>query len=116
MSLIHRDITESIIGAFYEVYYALGYGFLERPYSNALVVELGLPGHNVQREIRVPVRYKGVVVGRYQIDIAVDGNVLVEIKSGQSITNADHRQLLNYLQCADMEVGLLLHFGHTPKF
>ena len=116
MTLLHQPITESILGAFYEVYYALGYGFLERPYANALVVELRLRGHHVQREIRVPVRYKGVVVGRYQIDIVVDEKVLVEVKSGPTITNADHRQLLNYLQCTEMEVGLLLHFGRAPRF
>jgi len=105
-----------VIGAFYDVYNAMGYGFLEGTYLNALEAELTARGHEVAREVAVVIRYKGKPVGLQRIDMIVDGGVVVEVKSTERLAQSGHRQLLSYLAASDLEVGLLLHFGPEAKF
>jgi GxxExxY protein len=114
--LLESDVTERLLGAFFEVYRDLGFGFLEAIYSSALAVELDRRGMEVQREVPVEVVYAGVPVGRYRIDMVVERKVVVEIKATKTIGLAEQRQLLNYLKATDFEVGLLLHFGPNPGF
>lgn len=114
--LIEERLTRSVIGAFYEVYNTLGYGFLEHLYVLALEIELRARGHQVAREIGVPVFYKGIELGRQRLDMIVDERLVVEIKSTFELAKAAHRQLRNYLQATKLEVGLLLHFGPEAKF
>ena len=114
--LIQEALTRSVIGAFYEVYNTLGYGFLEHVYSLALERELIARGHRVGREVGVIVYYKGVELTYQRIDMLVDDVLVVENKSTQDIPKANLRQLQNYLRATSLEVGLLLHFGITPKF
>src|SRR3954454_14559888 len=78
--LLHRDITERIIGSAFEVYNELGYGFLERVYERSMQVELIKRGSKAEIENRIQVQYKQVVVGDYDSDLIVDGCVLVELK------------------------------------
>lgn len=113
--LLHADITQAIIDAFFAVYNKLGYGFLENVYCGALITELRRRGHSVAREVLVPVFYDGVVVARYRMDLVVDDCVVVEVKSTEVLNPNDRRQLLNYLRARPLEVGLLLHFGPRPK-
>jgi GxxExxY protein len=114
--LLASDVTERIIGAFFEVYRDLGYGFLESVYTNAVAVELGRSGMAVSREAPVEVVYCGVPVGHFRLDMVVENTVIVEVKASKALTDGDERQLLNYLRATDFEVGLLLHFGPTPRF
>jgi GxxExxY protein len=114
--LIHQRLTCSIIGAFYEVYNTLGYGFLEHLYVLALERELLARGHGVGREVWVPVRYKGEELGKQRLDLLVDDLVVVEAKSSHALPVAASRQLYNYLRATNLEVGLLLHFGPDPHF
>ena len=114
--LIEEALTESVIGAFFEVYKQLGFGFLESVYSRALEVELRARNHGVGREVPVPVHYKGIMLGGFRIDTLVDDKVIVEIKSSQVLPITAKRQLYNYLKATHLEVGLLLHFGPEPKF
>ena len=114
--LVEESLTQEIIGAFYTVYNALGYGFLESVYANALSLELGLRQLRVQREVAVEVQYMGQPVGRYRMDLVVEDRVLVEIKSTATIGEADRRQLFNYLKASPLLVGLLFHFGPKPAF
>jgi len=116
MGLLHGDVTKAVIEAFYGVYNALGFGFLERPYVNAMVRELGAHGHEVAREKTFELRYRDTIVGRYKADLIIDNVVLVEVKSTIALSDADRRQLRNYLRCSSVEVGLLLHFGPKPRF
>lgn len=81
MALLHEKLTKSIIGAFYEVYNTLGFGFLESTYVRALENELAGRGHGVAREVSFPVMYKGENVGTQRIDMIVDGKIIVETKS-----------------------------------
>ena len=114
--LVHADITRAIIGAFYEVYNTLGYGFLEAVYSRALYIELTRRGLRVQREVMIDVFYKGEPVGKYRVDLLVENNVVVENKATRWLVQADRDQLQNCLRCSSLEAGLLLHFGPRPKF
>jgi GxxExxY protein len=105
------EITEKIIGAAYEVHRVLGYGFLEKVYQKALQVELIARGLKAERETKVKVLYKGVVVGDYQADLLVEDRVIVELKVAESYNSADEAQLLNELKASRIKVGLLLNFG-----
>ena len=112
-SFQHKEITEAIIGAAFEVHNQLGYGFLERVYQRALQVELRRRGVNAEIEKRIQVQYKGVVVGDYDADLIVDGCVAVEIKVAAQYDKRDEAQLLNELKATGLKVGVLLNFGRT---
>lgn len=112
--MFRPELTHGVIGAFYDVYNELRFGYLESVYCGALVVELRARGHTVEREVPVSVYYKGRSVGDYRVDLMVDEGVLVEVKASRHLDpNAEH-QLLNYLRATGREVGLLFHFGPRP--
>ena len=111
--LVHRAITEAIIGAAFEVHRELGYEFLERVYQRALQVELSRRGLSAEIEKRIRVQYKGVVVGDYDADLVVDDCVAVEIKINPQYDKRDEAQLLNELKATGLKVGLLLNFGRS---
>ena len=109
--LLHRDVTEKIIGAAFEVHSELGYGFLERVYERSMQVELIKRGSTAEIEKRVQVHYKQVVVGDYDSDLVVDGAVLVELKVNPQYDRRDEAQLPNVLKATGIRVGLLVNFG-----
>ena len=111
----HSDLTEKIIGAFYAVYSTLGYGFLEKVYEQALIIELQKRGLNGQTQVPIHVYYDGQLVGEYFADIIVNELVILEIKAAKSLANEHEAQLLNYLKATPYEVGLLLNFGPKPE-
>jgi GxxExxY protein len=114
--LVEEELTHSVIGAFFEVYRTLGFGFLEHLYVMALERELVARGHRVDREIGVHVMYKGEQLGSQRLDMIVDDKLIVETKSTYELHKAATRQVYNYLRATKLEVGLLLHFGPEPKF
>ena len=107
--------TEKVIGAFFDVYNTLRFGFLESVYASALEFEFRARGIEYVREVPLLVYYRGVVVGTYRADFVVEGLVIVEIKASNAIVDRDKRQLLHYLRATGLEVGLLLHFGPEAK-
>jgi GxxExxY protein len=111
----YRKLTEEIIGAFYQVYNTLGYGFLEKVYENGLIIELKKAGINAVSQSPINVLYEGHIVGEYFADILVDDKVIVEIKAVKRLAPEHEAQLLNYLKATDIEVGLLLNFGTQPE-
>jgi len=111
MELAHKDITEKIIGACFEVFRELGYGFLERVYQRAMKVELEMRGLTAEIETDIQVRYKGQVVGDYRADILVNSCVLVELKVSSALDSRDEAQLLNELKATGIKVGRLINFG-----
>ena len=115
LELLHEKLTRSVIGAFYDVYNHLGFGFLERLYVKALERELIRRGHRVTREASISITYKGEVLGRQRLDMIVDDVLVVEVKSTAELYKAAPRQLLNYLRASRLELGLLLHFGPEPR-
>ena len=114
--LIHERLTHSVIGAFFEVYHTLGYGFLEHVYVASLIRELRSRGHDIGREVSVPVLYKGEEVARQRLDMIVDQQLVVEVKSTRTLHDGSVRQVENYLRGTTLELGLLLHFGPQPRF
>jgi GxxExxY protein len=115
-TLFEEALTRRIIGAFYDVYNALGYGFLESVYKTALEREIADRGLRVVREAGAEVRYKGTVVGVFRADLLVESRVVVELKACRRLEPAHPAQVVNYLRATDLEVGLLLHFGPRPAF
>jgi len=111
-----EELIYSIIGAFFEVYNTLGYGFLEHLYLKALERELLARGHKVSREVWVSVMYKGEELGKQRLDMVIDDCIVIEIKSTYDLPKNATRQLFNYLRATDLKVGLLLHFGPEPRF
>ena len=114
--LVDRELTRAVIGAFYAVYSALGFGFLESAYVGAMELELRLAGLAVEREAPIAVLYRGQIVSRYRADLLVERRLILEIKATEVLNPLHRRQLMNYLRATDKELGLLLHFGPAPKF
>ncbi len=111
----HSDITDQIIKAFFTVYNSLGYGFLEKVYENAMLIELDKIGIEARSQVPVKVLYEGKEVGNYYADLLVEKMVIVELKSSEDLCEEHEAQLLNYLRATDVEVGLLLNFGKTAQ-
>ena len=116
VELIEKGLTHSVIGAFFEVYNTLGYGFLEHLYVRAMEEELRARGHRVAREVAVRVMYKDITLGVQRLDLIVDDKLVVEAKASSELHKAASRQLYNYLRATNLKVGLLLHFGPEPTF
>jgi GxxExxY protein len=114
--LLHEDITEKILKCYYEVYNSLGYGFLEKVYENALMIEIAASGLICLQQVPIPVYYKEKIVGSYFADLLVADKVMIELKAAESICEEHEMQLLNYLKATNIEVGLLLNFGRKPEF
>ncbi len=115
-ALKHSELTEKIIGVFYDVYNELGRGFLESTYAEALTVALEEIGLDTAREVPVPVWFRGRKVGQYYADLIVDRVVLLELKAARALESAHEAQLLHRLRATDIEIGLLLNFGLRPQF
>jgi GxxExxY protein len=111
----HSELTEITIKAFYEVYNKLGYGFLEKVYENALIVELNKVGLIAKTQMPIDVYYDKVKVGVYFADIVVEDLVIIELKAAEALVKEHEAQLTNYLRATNIEVGLLLNFGKEPS-
>ena len=109
------DVTGEIIKAFYTVYNALGYGFLEKVYENAMAIEVCRLGLGVVAQAGIDVYYGGVQIGQYNADLLINHQVLVELKAARTLLPEHEAQLLNYLKATPYEVGLLLNFGPKPQ-
>jgi GxxExxY protein len=107
-------LTETIIGCAYTVANALGNGFLEKVYENALTHELRKMNLKVEQQPAIPVHYDSVVVGEYLADLLVDERVLVELKAVKALEDIHKAQCLHYLKATGKEICLLINFG-TPR-
>ena len=111
----YKELTEKIIGIFYKVYNKLGYGFLEKVYENAMLIEFKKEGIPAVAQFPIKVLYEEEIVGEYYADILIATKVIVEIKAVKNLLTEHEAQLLNYLKATDIEVGLLLNFGPKPE-
>lgn len=105
------DLTDKIIGACYKVYAALGSGFLEKVYENALKIELEKLCLEVTQQAPISVVYEGNKVGEFFADLLVNDVVIVELKAVDALATIHEVQLVNYLKATKLEVGLLINFG-----
>ena len=108
--LVLEKETGAILGCAMEVLNTLGHGLLEKPYENALAVELGLRGIPFQQQPRFEVIYKAVNVGLYVPDLIACGGIVIELKTIDRITDHELGQMLNYLKITRLPVGLILNF------
>jgi len=107
----HEELTRIIIGCAIRVHRALGPGFLESVYRNALAHELSKACLEVHCKRRIQVRYDGALVGDFFADMLIQNSVLIENKAVQALNRAHEVQLVNYLVATQVETGLLLNFG-----
>lgn len=112
--LIHENLTSEIIGAAIEVHKELGPGLLESAYQACLCRELSLRGINFEQKRSLPLTYKGVQLDcGYEIDILVEGQIVLELKAVTEMHPVFEAQLLTYMKLSGCRVGLLINF-HVP--
>ena len=114
--MLHKEITEKIINAYYKVYNTLGYGFLEKVYENSMVIALRKAGLKVEQQKNIKVYYESEEVGDYYADLLVENLVIIELKAAKALSEDHEAQLVNYLKATTIEVGLLINFGNEPNF
>ena len=115
IDMLHKELTDRIIACFYKVYTNLGYGFLEKVYEHAMLIELNKNGLKAISQYPIKVNYDGVSVGEYFADIIVEDKVIIELKASANLVPENILQLQNYLKATNIEVGLLLNFGKKPE-
>jgi GxxExxY protein len=111
----YTDLTDNIIRIFYKVYNKLGYGFLEKVYENAMMLELKKEAIEAVTQYPIKVMYDDNVIGEYVADILVEDKVIIEIKASRCLVEENEAQLLNYLKATKIEIGLLFNFGVKPE-
>ena len=116
MELIHKDLSDKIIKCYYKVYNTLGYGFLEKVYENAMLIELKKSGLNAQSQQKINVFYDEELVGDYFADIVVNDLIVLELKATSSLQEEHECQLVNYLRATKMELGFLFNSGTEAEF
>lgn len=109
-----EELTEKVIGCAITVHKALGPGFLESIYENALVVELKRAGMQVDSQLSHPVVYRGVEVGLHRIDLLVEQKLIVELKATRGLEDIHFAQVRSYLKALNLKHGLLFNFASMP--
>ncbi len=105
------SLTEAIIQCIIKVHQTLGPGFLEQIYSRALVIELTKQGLTVETEKGIVIYYQGEEVGRHRLDILVENEVIVELKTVEELSKAHYAQVRSYLKATGIKVALLVNFA-----
>jgi GxxExxY protein len=95
--LLHSEVTDDILSAFFRVYNTLGFGFLEKVYENSMAISLREMRHSVRQQHPIQVKFDGALVGEYFADLLVDDRVIVELKAAEALAKDHEAQLLNYL-------------------
>lgn len=109
--VLYKDLSYEIMSAVFEVHNTLGFGFLEKVYENALMKELTSRGLQVQAQKEIRIFYKEQDVGIYFADLVVNGEILIELKAVESLSNLHKAQIMNYLKATGLKLGLLINFG-----
>ena len=109
--ILFKELSYKIVGAAMEVHRILGPGFLEAVYEEALAHELTLRGIPFETQKRLPVYYKGELVGEYIADFVVADQIILELKAVSALTKAHEAQAHNYLAATGLRLAILLNFG-----
>ena len=104
-------LTRRIIACAIEVHKRLGPGLLEKLYKEAMVIEMELGGLKVEKNVKIPVEYKGKPIGDYFIDLLVDDTVILELKSVERHDPVFEAQILSYMRLTHIRIGLLINFN-----
>ena len=111
VELLYKELTFLVIGAAMEVHRILGPGFLEAVYQSALERELTMRGIFFDRKVKLPVRYKDIIIGEYEADLVIDKKFVVEIKAVSKFNASHQAQAMHYLAATGLHLALLLNFG-----
>ncbi len=111
--LLFKELTFAVISAAMEVHKILGSGFLEAVYQAALERELTIRGIPFERQVELPVSYKGELVGVYKADLVIDKKIIVEIKAVSKINQFHQAQAMHYLAATGLRLALFINFGST---
>ncbi|MBI9018824.1 MAG: GxxExxY protein [Phycisphaerae bacterium] len=109
--MLYEELTEKIIGAAYNVYDKMGYGYLESVYEKCMKIELDKVGLYCEFQYPIKVSYDGHEVGNFIADIIVNDMIIVELKSAIAVHKSHEVQLVNYLVSTGKKIGLLINFG-----
>jgi GxxExxY protein len=109
--LLFKELTFSIIGAAMEVHKVLGGGFLEAVYQSALAHEFALQKIAFEQQVRLPVNYKGILIGENVADFVIDGKIILEIKAVSQFNDTHKAQAIHYLAATGYKLAMLLNFG-----
>jgi GxxExxY protein len=109
--ILFKELSYVVVGAAMEVHRLLGAGFLETVYRSALEYELTLRGIPFDKEVHLPVHYKGQLIGEYVADFVIDGKIIIELKAVAEISDAHRAQAINYLAATGFELAIILNFG-----
>lgn len=112
---LHSALTSDILKAYYKVYNTFGYGFLEKVYENAMMIQLDNMCIYAVQQKAIEVFYEGQRVGKYYADLLVENKVIIELKACRTLAPEHEAQLYNYLRATEVEVGMLLNFGERPE-
>ena len=113
-NFLHKELTEKIIEACFEIMTELGSGFLESVYEKSLLIALSQKGIAARPQVPLHVTFRGEVVGEFFADILVEDTIIVELKTVKNLLPEHQAQVINYLKATGMDVGLLVNFG-TPR-
>lgn len=106
--LIYKELSYEIIGAMYEAYNGLGFGYREKVFQRAFAHELDIKHIKYLKELPLKIYYKGKLVGKYILDFLIDGKIIVEIKIAKDFYTKDIKQLLGYLKAKNLRLGILI--------
>ncbi len=109
--ILYKELSYAIVGAAMEVHRLLGPGFLEAVYVAALIHELTLRGMRVEPKRRLPVTYKGVLIGDYEADLIVEDKIILEIKAVAGLHPKHEAQAHHYLTATGLRLAILINFG-----
>jgi GxxExxY protein len=110
--MLFEEVTEKVIGAAFNVYNQMGFGYLEKVYENCMLIELSkIKDLEVKHQFPIKVEYDGIDVGDFVADLLINDSIIVELKSVRYLVSAHEVQLVNYLVASDVELGLLINFG-----
>lgn len=115
-AIVEKELSYLIVGGFYETYNEMGFGFLEVLYARRLQKALEKRGLTVFREYPLPVVVDGDQIGFHRLDMLVEGRIILEIKSTETLAPHAKRQLKNYLAATGLQLGILLHFGPKAQY
>lgn len=116
MTVTVNTSTDLLIKCFCKVYNTLGYGFLEKVYERAFMIELQNQGIDCVRQAPINVHYEDALVGEYFADILVNSEIILELKAAECIVPEHETQLINYLKATSIELGYVFNFGVKPQF
>jgi GxxExxY protein len=111
--LLHKELSDKVLGMAFSVHNIIGPGLLESAYEGAFVIELEDAGLPFERQQVYPLHYKGRLASAYIADLVVDNKIIIELKSVTELHKTMEAQIINYLRLAKLEVGYLMNFHGT---